>query len=92
MHQAFLTFLLSIKIYSQSKFFVGSGVPCLLKKIDTDLKTSEYDEAHSYFRLRKNLSNKSFNEIFKVRKYVELKRPLGEVKWWKDESTKLDEF
>jgi len=57
-----------------------------------DLKTSEYDEAHSYFRLRKNLSNKSFNEIFKVRKYVELKRPLGEVKWWKDESTKLDEF
>ena len=57
-----------------------------------DLKTSEYNEAHSYFRLIKILSNKSFNEIFKVRKCVKLKQPLGEVKWWKDESATLDEF
>ena len=66
---------------------------CNDEVVDTvDLKTNVYEEAHTYFRLRKNLSNKSFNEIFKVRKCVELKRPLGEVKWWKDESTKLDEF
>ena len=55
-----------------------------------DLKTDKYDEAHTYFRLRKNLNIKSFDNIFKVRKYVQLEKPVGDIKWWKEENTKLD--
>ena len=29
-----------------------------------DLKTGEYEEAHTFFRLRKNLDSESFNSMF----------------------------
>ncbi|GEM_PF-4832308 len=57
-----------------------------------DLKTKEYEEAHTYFRLRKNLNNKSFNDLFIVKEYTIPKKPVGNVNWWRDESTKLDDF
>ena len=55
-----------------------------------DLKTDKYEEAHTYFRLRKNLKHESFNDLFIVRKHKESKKPIGEVKWWKEESKNLD--
>jgi len=31
------------------------------------LETNKYEEAHTYFRLRKNLDSKSFNDLFIVK-------------------------
>ena len=57
-----------------------------------DLKTNVYEEAHTYFRLIKNLSNTAFNDMFVVREYVQPKKSIGNIKWWKGEPTKLDDF
>ena len=57
-----------------------------------DLKTDKYEEAHTYFRLRKNLKPTPFNDMFVVREYVPPKKSLGNVEWWKGEPTKLDDF
>jgi hypothetical protein len=66
---------------------------CNNEVVDTvNLKTSVYEEAHTYFRLRKNLDNDSFNILFIVKEYIEPEKPIGNVKWWKEESTKLDDF
>ena len=66
---------------------------CNEEVVDTvDLKTNIYEEAHTYFRLRKNLKPEDFNKIFIVKEYVRPKKPIGKVKWWKEESTKLDDF
>ena len=66
---------------------------CNNEVVDTvNLKTSVYEEAHTYFRLRKNLDNDSFNILFIVKEYIETEKPIGNVKWWKEESTKLDDF
>ena len=66
---------------------------CNNEVVDTvNLKTSVYEEAHTYFRLRKNLDNDSFNILFIVKEYIEPENPIGNVKWWNEESTKLDEF
>lgn len=66
---------------------------CNNEVVDTvNLKTSVYEEAHTYFRLRKNLDNDSFNILFIVKEYIEPENPIGNVKWWKEESTKLDDF
>ena len=64
-----------------------------IEPIDTvDLKTDIYEEAHTYFRLRKNLNNEAFNKLFIVKEYIKLKRTMGNVEWWKGEATKLDDF
>jgi hypothetical protein len=57
-----------------------------------DLKTGKYEEAHTYFRLRKNLDSESFNNMFIVKKYTPSKKTIGNVEWWKGEPTKLDDF
>lgn len=57
-----------------------------------DLRTNKYEEAHTYFRLRKNLDNKSFNDLFIVKEHIRPQKVLGHIKWWKGESAKLDEF
>ena len=66
---------------------------CNEEVVDTvDLETDKYEEAHTYFRLRKNLKSEDFNTIFIVKEYVRPRKPIGEVKWWEGESTKLDDF
>jgi len=66
---------------------------CSDEVIDTvELKTDNYEEAHTYYRLRKNLDNDTFNKLFIVKEYKKPMRPLGKVEWWKGESTKLDDF
>ncbi len=57
-----------------------------------DLKTDVYEEAHTYFRLRKNLGSKPFNDLFIVKEYKRPKRNLGNIEWWRGESKKLDDF
>jgi len=66
---------------------------CNNEVVDTvNLKTDVYEEAHTYYRLRKNLNNKSFNDLFIVKEYIRPRKPVGNVKWWRDETTKLDDF
>lgn len=66
---------------------------CNEEVVDTvDLKTDKYEEAHTYFRLRKNLDNEGFNRIFIVKEYIKPKKSIGNIRWWKDESVKLDDF
>ena len=61
--------------------------------IDTkQLQTSNYEEAHTYFRLQKNLDSDVFNKLFIVKEYIKPKKPVGKVEWWKGESTQLDDF
>ena len=57
-----------------------------------DLKTGKYEEAHTYFRLRKNLNAEPFNSIFIVKEYIPKNKSAGHVEWWKGEPTKLDDF
>jgi hypothetical protein len=57
-----------------------------------DLKTGKFEEAHTYFRLRKNLDSESFNNMFIVKEYKRPQKPMGDIKWWNGESTKLDDF
>ena len=46
---------------------------CSEEVIDTvSLKTDNYEEAHTYFRLRKNLDNDTFNKLFLVKEYTVL--------------------
>ena len=66
---------------------------CNEEVIDTkQLQTSNYEEAHTYFRLQKNLDNDTFNKLFMVKEYKKPNKPIGEIEWWKGESTKLDDF
>jgi hypothetical protein len=61
--------------------------------VDTvDLKTESYEEAHTYFRLRKHLDAKSFYKLFVVKKYKRKQKPVGPIEWWKDTNTNLDDF
>ena len=46
---------------------------CSEEVIDTvSLKTDNYEEAHTYFRLRKNLDNDTFNKLFLVKEYTKM--------------------
>ena len=61
--------------------------------VDTvSLQTDIYEEAHTYFRLRKNLDGETFNKLFIVKEYIPQNKSLGKVEWWKGEPTKLDDF
>ena len=61
----------------------------------TDSKVFELNEAKAYYIRVKQLKEKEFDKLYVVEKY---KRPKGmppihrEIKWWKDESTELDDF
>ena len=67
--------------------------------IDTkQLQTSNYEDAHTYFRLQKNLDSDVFNKLFIVKEYIKPKKTMGKVEWWRwgggwgGESTRLDDF
>ena len=61
----------------------------------TDRKAFGLDEAKVYYIRMKQLKEKEFDKLYTVEEY---KRPQGmppvdrEIKWWKDVSTKLDDF
>jgi len=56
------------------------------------LETNKYEEAHTYFRLRKNLDSKSFNDLFIVKEHKNRtsSTPFKSISWWKDENMNLD--
>ena len=45
--------------------------------------------AKAYFMTRKMLEEKDFDNLFRVKVNSPVKRPY---KWWKEESTDLDDF
>jgi len=61
----------------------------------TDRKLFGLDEAKVYYIRMKQLKEKDFDKLYTVEEY---KRPKGmppvhkEVKWWRDETTNLDDF
>ena len=61
----------------------------------TDSKLFGLNEAKAYYVRVKQLKEKEFDKLYVVEKY---KRPKGMpsthrvIKWWKDESTNLDDF
>ena len=61
----------------------------------TDSQIFGLNEAKAYYIQVKQLKEKEFDKLYVVEKY---KRPKGmppihrEIKWWKDESTELDDF
>jgi len=55
----------------------------VLEMHDVDIKG-----AKAYFMARKMLEEKEFDKIF----IVKSNPPVGRYKWWKEESTKLDDF
>ena len=61
----------------------------------TDRKAFGLDEAKAYYVRMKQLKEKDFDKLYVVEKY---KRPKGmppvhkEIKWWRDETTNLDDF
>ena len=61
----------------------------------TDSQIFGLNEAKAYYIRMKQLKEKDFDKLYTVEEY---KRPKGmppvhrEIKWWEDESTKLDDF
>ena len=61
----------------------------------TDSRVFGLDEAKSYYVRMKQLKEEEFDKLYEVEEY---RRPKGmppvdrEIKWWKEESTKLDDF
>ena len=61
----------------------------------TDRKLFGLDEAKVYYIRMKQLKEKDFDKLYTVEEY---KRPKGmppvhkEIKWWRDETTNLDDF
>ena len=69
----------------------------------TDRKVFGLNEAKAYYIRMKQLKEKEFDKLYTVEEY---KQPKGmasvhpsqhawrarEIKWWKEESTKLDDF
>ena len=61
----------------------------------TDRKLFGLDEAKVYYVRMKQLKEKEFDKLYVVEEY---KRPKGmppvhkEIKWWRDETTNLDDF
>ena len=67
----------------------------------TDSKVFGLDEAKAYYIRMKQLKEKEFDKLYEVEEYKlpeSLRGDTGrnwntqEYKWWKDESTKLDDF
>ena len=61
----------------------------------TDRKVFGLNEAKAYYVRMKQLKEKDFDKLYEVEEY---KRPKGippvhrEIKWWRDETTNLDDF
>ena len=61
----------------------------------TDRKLFGLDESKTYYIRMKQLKEKDFDKLYTVEEY---KRPKGmppvhkEIKWWRDETTNLDDF
>ena len=61
----------------------------------TDSQIFGLNEAKAYYIRMKQLKEKDFDKLYVVEKY---KRPKGmppvhkEIKWWRDETTNLDDF
>ena len=61
----------------------------------TDSKVFGLNEAKAYYIRMKQLKEKEFDKLYVVEEY---KRPKGmppvhrEIKWWRDETTNLDDF
>ena len=61
----------------------------------TDSRIFGLNEAKAYYIQVKQLKEKEFDKLYVVEKY---KRPKGmppvhkEIKWWRDETTNLDDF
>ena len=61
----------------------------------TDRKLFGLDEAKAYYIRMKQFKEKDFDKLYTVEEY---KRPKGmppvhkEIKWWRDETTNLDDF
>ena len=61
----------------------------------TDRKVFGLNEAKTYYVRMKQLKEKEFDKLYVVEEY---KRPKGmppvhkEIKWWRDETTNLDDF
>ena len=61
----------------------------------TDRKVFGINEAKAYYIRIKQLKEKEFDKLYVVEEY---KRPKGMpaigrgIRWWEDESTKLDDF
>ena len=67
----------------------------------TDSKVFGLDEAKSYYVRMKRLKEKDFDKLYEVEEYKLPESLRGDTrpnwntqgyKWWKDESTKLDDF
>jgi len=52
------------------------------------METNSGEIARAYFLNKKQLEEKEFDKIFKITP----KTPIGGYKWWKEESTRLDDF
>ena len=61
----------------------------------TDSQIFGLNEAKAYYIRMKQLKEKEFDKLYVVEEY---KRPKGmppvhrEIKWWRDETTNLDDF
>ena len=61
--------------------------------VDTkDLSDIWLNGARTFFKEQKQLEGKSFDELFEVRQKKEPELNRRTYKWWKEESTKLEEF
>ena len=65
----------------------------------TDRKVFGLNEAKAYYVRMKQLKEKEFDKLYEVEEYKlpeslrgDTGRNWREYKWWKDESTKLDDF
>jgi len=61
--------------------------------VDTkDLSDIWLSGAKTFFREQKKLDDGSFDELFEVRQKKEPELNRRTYKWWKEESTKLEDF
>jgi hypothetical protein len=61
--------------------------------VDTkDLSDIWLNGAKTFFREQKRLDDTSFDELFEVRQKKEPTLNRRTYKWWKEESTKLEDF
>ena len=61
--------------------------------VDTkDLSDIWLNGARTFFKEQKRLSDESFDELFKVRQKKEPTLNRRTYKWWKEESTKLEDL
>ena len=50
------------------------------------------DDANQSIVKEQLIDSDVFNKLFIVKEYIKPKKPMGNVEWWKGESTRLDDF